>query len=74
MVEAAKARRLKKWFKVRYSRTGETTVLAENAEEAKKHIETIMDEQDDIENDIEGAHQCTTILSAEEVPEEPEED
>lgn len=71
---AISPRRPRKQFKVKFSRTGETTVMAHNAEEAKEHVETLMDEEDDIENDIEGAHQCTTIISAEEVPEEPEED
>jgi hypothetical protein len=64
----------KKPFLVKFSRTGETTVMAHDAEEAKAHVETLMDEEDDIENSVEGAHQCTTIISAEEVPEEPEED
>jgi seryl-tRNA synthetase len=68
------SRKHKKQFKVKFSRTGETTVMAHDAEEAKAHVETLMDEEDDIENDIEGAHQCTTIISAEEIPKKPEED
>jgi hypothetical protein len=62
----------KKTFKVKFKRTGETTVMAHTADEAMRHIQCLMDEEDDIAGG-EGNVQGTIVLSAELIL-DPEED